>query len=369
MVKISDIYRKEGGLPEEEPKGEPGAAPDQKIPIREIHKDSVSAPKPVESISVKDASGAALRKMQTLSKEETEKLYQDSLLLIKSILEKGLKQEPIEVKEIKEHIEKLVDQLSAGNSELINLTNNSTPLNYLYAHSVNVCMLSVILGIGIGYNREQLIELGVASFLHDIGMVKVTDVSVKSSKLSDEDYDKIKNHPVFGVEMLEMVKDISQAAIYVAREHHERPDGKGYPKGLKGNQIEEYAKVVSTVDTFEALTHDRAYRVKLHPYEAVREILKNKEHFDFKLLKALIEQIGIFPVGSWVVLSTNEIAVVVDVNKDSPLKPVVKVIFDSQERKLSEEKIINFTQYPTLYIKKPISEPKQLTKETAIKPS
>lgn len=363
MVKISDIFKQGNVSPEKEPKGKPAQAPEQKIPIREIQKEGSAPAKPPESISIKEVGAGSLKRQELLSNEETEKLYQDSISLIKSILDKGLKKEAFETQEIKNCIEKIVDQIYAGNTVLINLTNNSTPENYLFAHSINVAILSLVLGLGLGYNKEQLIELGVASFLHDIGMVKVTEITQKTGKITEEEYNKIKGHPVYGVDILSMVKDISQAAIYVAQEHHEWPNGKGYPKGLKGSQIEEYARIVSTVDTYEALTHPRPYREKLHPYEAVRDILKNKEHFDFKFLKVLIERIGIFPIGSWVMLSTNEIGQVIDVNKDSPLKPTVKIMFDAQENRIYEEKIINLIQYPTLYIKKPIDELKLPSKK------
>ncbi|MDP2939678.1 MAG: HD-GYP domain-containing protein [Candidatus Omnitrophota bacterium] len=361
---MSDFFKKE--TPQETPKEEKSPPEvekeDQslkpttsKIPIKEIQKEAFPITEATQPISIKDASDIMLSKIKVSSLEETEKLYQDSLALIKAILEQGLKNEPIEVKEIKEHIDKLVNQLSLGNVDLINLTNNSTPENYLYAHSVNVSILSIMLGIGLVYTKEQLSELGVASFLHDIGMVKVTDVSSKVGKLTDEEYNKIKQHPIYGMDMLEMVKDISQAAIYVAQEHHERTNGRGYPKGLKGNDIDEYAKIVATVDNYEALTHPRSYRERLHPYEAIRDILKNKEHFDFKFLKVLIEKIGIFPLGSWVQLSTNEMGIVTKVNKDSPLKPIVRIVLDPQERKLAEERIIDLSTNPTIYVKKPVN--------------
>ncbi len=369
MVRMADFFKRQA--PEESPaeakKGSkqdyvpPNALP-SKIPIKEIQKENPLQVKPVESISLKDASDAMLKKIKVESTEGTDKLYQDSLALIKVILEEGSKNEPIEIQRIKEQIDKLVDQLTLGNSELLNLTINFTSENYLYGHSVNVCILSITIGIGLGYSRAQLVELGVASFLHDIGMVKVTDISKKPGKLTQEEYDQVKHHPVFGMDMLEMVKDISKAAIYVAQEHHEWANGQGYPQGLKGEQIDEYARIVATVDTYEALTHPRTYREKMQPYEAIRDILKNKEHFDFKFLKVLIEKIGIFPVGSWVQLSTNEIGVVVDIHKDSPLKPTVKVILDSHERRLSEERIIDLTQYPAIYIKKPVDSVELLVK-------
>jgi len=310
----------------------------------------------VASSSSKEPSQIMKDGLKIVNKEETQRFYWQLVDLIKKILLKGQNNEPIEGKKIKEVIEKLVDQLTLGNSELIALIKNSTPDNYLYSHSVNVCILSVVLGLGLNYERKGLVELGAAAILHDIGMVRVCDISDKPSKLTDEEYKKIKEHPIFGVEMLGLSKDIGQAAIYVAREHHEWINGSGYPKGLKGEQINEYAKIVSTVDVYEALTHPRAHREGLLPTDAIRDILRNQVHFDPHFLKVLIEEVSIYPIGSWVELTSGEIAKVLKINKAYPLRPVVDIALDPEGQKVAEPKTVDLTKIPNLNIKKPIRE-------------
>jgi len=272
------------------------------------------------------------------------------------MLEWGGKGEPIEGKKIKEVVDRIIDQLSLGNYELINLTNASSLENYLLSHSVNVCIVSIMLGLGLNYTKLKLSDLGVAAFLHDIGMLKFEDLSKRPTKLTEEEYQQVKHHPLYGAELLRNAKDISATAIYVAQEHHESADGKGYPKGLAGEKINEFARIVAIADAYEALTHPRAQRERLLPYDALKEMLKRKEHYDQKFLKVLIEQLGVYPIGSWVQLSTNEIGQVIRVNKNSPLRPIVNVTADPQGRKSAEEKILDLVKYPTLFVKRPIDE-------------
>jgi HD-GYP domain-containing protein (c-di-GMP phosphodiesterase class II) len=133
-------------------------------------------------------------------------------------------------------------------------------------------------------------------------------------------------------------------------------NGTGYPQGLHGRKINEYAKILAVVDTYEALTHPRPHRDALLPFDAMREILKDKARFDPHYLKVLIEQISIYPVGSWVELNSGEVGKVVKINKSNPLRPILDIIFDAQFQKIKEPKSIDLTKTPNLYIKKTLSE-------------
>ncbi|MBL7196644.1 MAG: HD-GYP domain-containing protein [Candidatus Omnitrophica bacterium] len=358
MVKISDIFRREDREPEEKPKGKPQEAPGLKIPKQELGqslKGETGLGLHEEKMS-KVASEVMKEKLKIEDKQKTEELYNQTIESVKEILLEGQNNKPIEVKKIKEIVGRLVDQLALGNSELVGLVRNSTSENYLYAHSTNACILSIVLGLGLNYDKKRLLDLGLAATLYDIGMIKVYDISQKPAKLTNEEYDKVKKHAIFGAEILGLLKDISRTAIYVAQEHHEWVDGKGYPKALKGEQINEYTKIISTVDIYEALTHPRAYRDKLIPFDAIRTIIRDKEHFDSHILKVLIEQIGIYPIGGWVELSSGEVGKVIRINKTNPVKPIIDIILDSQGQKLTEPKSTDLTETPNLYIKKPLED-------------
>jgi len=375
MVRIADFFKKENepkkeedSPPEKAPepiKASPPSAEQEKgirFPSYQEIKEEIIPPdkKPANSSTIEPAQ-IMKGGVKVESRVVTETLYHEAVNLAQDILEKGSKGEPIEGRKIKEAVDKIVDQLALGNYELINLTNLASPENYLLSHSVNVSILAIMLGLGLNYTRLKLSDLGMAAFLHDIGMLKFEKIANRPSKLTDEEYAQIKHHPQFGAELLRNAKDIPQTAIFVAQEHHEGADGKGYPKGLQGEKITEFARIVAIVDSYEALTHPRAQRDSLLPYDALKEMLKRKEHYDQKFLKVLIDRIGIYPIGSWVQLSTNEIGQVININKNSPLRPVVNIAYDPQGKRSPEEKVLDLLKYPTLFVKRPVDE-KELAK-------
>lgn len=360
MVRISDILKRGRGEEEEPRKKKPeGAIKKEEAPPRppeeappEAVKGEVKKEAPAAQVEI----ARMMMEKTRVGRPEPEEIYQDLVALIKDVLDKGARDEPIEGKEIVAKIDRLVDQIGLAGDELMGLVVKSTPNNYLCGHSVNVCLLSIGIGLGLGYNKSRLNELGVSSLLHDVGMIKVLDIAKEPRRLTREEYEAIKKHPLYGVEILEKAKDLSKVAIYVAHEQHERMTGAGYPRGLKNDEINEYARIVGLVDAYEAMTHPRPYRKKFLPYEALKEILKDKALFDPRFMRVLIEQIGIYPVGSWAELNTDEIGKVVRLNKGFPLRPSVNVIFGPDGRKLDEVKSIDLTKHPTLYIKKPLDD-------------
>ncbi len=380
MVRISDILRR--GRVEEEPRkkrlDEEAKVKEKKVPLRlpkkvekkkvplKARKKGVKKRAPTELVAEEGREGKGkppaaqveiarmMMEKTRIGRPEPEEIYQELIALIKDVLAKGARNKPIEGKEIVAKISRLVDQIALAGDELMGLIGRSTPDNYLYGHSVNVCILSIGVGLGLGYNKSRLNELGVSSLLHDVGMIKVIDIAQQPRGLSKKEYEAIKEHPIYGVEILEKARDLTKVAIYVVHEQHERMTGAGYPRGLKDDEINEYARIVGLVDAYEAMTHPRPYRKKFLPYETAKEILKDKALFDPQVLKALIEQIGIYPVGSWVKLNTDEIGRVVRLTKAFPLRPTVNVIFGPDGRKLAEVKSVDLTRHLTLYIKKPL---------------
>ncbi len=241
-------------------------------------------------------------------------------------------------------IEKALDFFSSGSRELLQLSlaDYRNKEDSLYCHAVNVMIISLELGTGLGYNRQQLLELGVASLLHDIGSIKYLELINKEGNLSDEELRKVKEHPFSGLEILnKMGGEFMAGTVQVISQEHERLDGSGYPKGLRDDQINEYAQIVGLVDVYEAMTHLRPYRVKFSPPKAMNAILSKKNGFSTKILKIFLEKIGIFPVGSMVRLNTKEIGVVYKENQGLPLRPKVEVRLDENGNKLVSPKQID----------------------------
>lgn len=371
MVKLSDFFRKEDESESKKeskkdvPEGDaqkpifPFKSSQEKssipIPKQELKKELPSEAEPVEKKAVRTAD-LLKDSICALGVDKTGVLYIECLKLSEEILRKVQAGQEISIAEIKEKTDKLVEQVVLGNCDLAALLNTHTEENYLYAHFLNVCILSVLVGQGLGYDRLKLQELAIAAFLHDIGMIKFMDLSQKPVKFTEDEHEEIEEHVVAGTEILGSSKVTSEAIITVVAQHHECVNGKGYPKGLKGEEINEYAKIVATVDYYEALIHPRSHREKLGPYEALRVLIENKERFDYRVLKVLIKQMGVYPIGSFVQLSSGEIGIVAKTNTQSALRPIVRIFFDSEGKKIEQEKIIDLLKAPTVFIKKPIHE-------------
>jgi putative nucleotidyltransferase with HDIG domain len=161
---------------------------------------------------------------------------------------------------------------------------------YTYTHSVNVCAYCVALGQTLGYDEETLNNFGLGALLHDLGKSAI-DPSIinKPGRLTSEEFELIKTHPVRGVEIVESLQGIPPASIEVVRQHHEKLDGSGYPDGRKGNDIHPWAKVALLVDVFDALTTNRPYRDAMNTFNAF-ELIKNEfqGQYEPKLFRSLV---------------------------------------------------------------------------------
>lgn len=349
MVRFSDIFKKKMQTPSSG-EAKPTSLAPQAIPQKESVQE-VTEQKP-EAMQI----ARAMKEIQP-DIERSKSIYSKGIQLAKEILDNARDKKPIELLKIKDLVASIVDFLVLQDKTLLGLFYESTPENYLYSHMVNVLLMSVEVGLGLGYNKSKLNELGLAAFLHDIGMIKVEKIALQPRVLSDEEYKQIKEHPVYGVEILSKIKDISEAVIYAVSEDHERMNGRGYPQGIKDGQISEYARIIGAVDVYEALTHHRTYRRKYSPHEAVKEILTaDSSLFDPEILRVLISQVGIYPIGSWIELNTNEIGKVIATNDEFPLRPVISLIFDGRGRRFEEPHVVDLIKQFNLFVKKPLTD-------------
>ncbi len=234
---------------------------------------------------------------------------------------------------------------------------NGIPDN-LAAHSANVCIYSLMLGRGANYSHGQLIELGITALLHDIGMVFVPkEIVNKRGKLTTSEFKQIRKHPNYSYKILQTLgKEYLWIAKVVSQEQ-ERENGQGYPNGLKGDEIHDYAKIIGIVDVYEALTHHRPQRRGHMPHDAVKLILGTQKNlFSDEVKRLLLTKLSCFPLGSYVKLNSKAICKVIEVYEDSPLRPTVEILFDSQKRKLPNKKIIRLTEAPLLHITSTVYE-------------
>jgi len=264
----------------------------------------------------------------------------------------------INTRHVKKVVDAILDDLMSNREVLINLSDIRTYDDYTFSHSCNVCVLSLLTAITLGYSEPKLKELGIGALLHDIGKVQVSkELLNKRGELSPDEYAEIQKHAAYGFEILRAYDDIPLLSAHIAFQHHECWDGKGYPRGLNREQIHEYARIVAVADVYDALLADRPYRDAYSINQALA-ILNHMSgiHFEPRILAALVSNVAVYPIGSVVMFNTGEIGVVMDVNRNNPTRPVVRVVFDRRLSRLKIPHEVDLSNLTTVYISRVLTE-------------
>lgn len=221
----------------------------------------------------------------------------------------------------------IVDEIRCSNSLLVETINLSSYDNYTYIHSINVDILSVITGIALGFTDIQLRNLSQAALLHDLGKTCISkDIINKPDALTAEEYEEIKNHPRYGYELLKDNDSIPSVVRNAVFSHHENEDGTGYPRGLSSDKIHIFAKIIHIADVYDALTAKRIYKEPLNPADAIEFLMAHAgTMFDKNILEAFIKHIAPYPVGTSVILSTGQKALVIKNSETFLTRPIVKL--------------------------------------------
>lgn len=262
----------------------------------------------------------------------TQIVYKETRAVVDDIHERAKNNEPIDAEQPKALIQELVTSVIRNpdaSSWLSNLKNQDT---YTADHSMNVCMISLVFGRHLGLKEEPLNELGLGALLHDIGKIRTpSEVLNKPGKLTDKEMNVMRYHTIMGRDLLMKSPGISDTVIDIAYSHHERMTGGGYPRGIFGDRISLFAKMVAIVDVYDAITSDRVYHKGMSSADALHNIYKWRgKHFDPYLAEQFIQCIGTFPVGSIVELSSGEIGIVVGFEQKRRLLPQVMMVRDAE---------------------------------------
>jgi HD-GYP domain-containing protein (c-di-GMP phosphodiesterase class II) len=222
----------------------------------------------------------------------------------------------------------IVEELLAHKNVLVNIVDIKSLDNYTYQHSVNVAVLSLVLGLQLQLNKFELYSLCLGAMIHDIGKVFVPkEIIQKYDKLTDKEYHIAMEHALKGYEYLKGSSDITAPARIIALQHHERVNGMGYPEGRKGADINKLAKVVGIADVYDALTSDRPQRRALSPNEALEYIMAGGGTlFDYDMVLAFSKAVVPYPEGTLVRLTNGNVAVVEENHPNFPLRPKLKII-------------------------------------------
>jgi len=303
----------------------------------------------IEFVEVKDR--------KTVSSTEKEITRNEITRVVREIFKDITLTSPLEQGTVKRSINEMLRQVLKDRCVMLHLTEVRGSDSYIFTHSVNVCMLSLIVGLFLKLRGDQLKDLGLAALLHDVGRNRVPKtILYKPSALTVEEFEQVKRHSIYGYDMLKSYRQLPEAVILTALQHHERLDGSGYPNGLKGDEIELFARIVAVADVFDALLADRPFRKAFFPHQAVDIIVNSSGLFDAEILRVFVENVAIYPLGSVVSLNNGEIGVVVDMNKGRQTRPVIRIMYDRDAQKVHFIKEIDLSKCLDLFITKILKE-------------
>ncbi len=246
----------------------------------------------------------------------------------------------IPVKNVETTAEQIVESVLRNADALVSLAQIKGYDEYTYVHSVNVGILVTSLAYSMGYKKDELIQAGIGGLLHDIGKMGIPEsILNKKGKYTFGEFSVMKRHPEIGINMLKGYKSISDLSRTVVIQHHERYNGSGYPRQLTGDMIAEVGLIAAVADVYDAMTTDRIYRAAWTPHKALAMIFQGCDmDYSRRIVELFTKHLGIYPVGSFVKLSSGEMGIVVRVEKGEILAPDVLILYSAEGNKLQEPK-------------------------------
>lgn len=268
------------------------------------------------------------------------KTYFNAVSFTQGIMNKMKTGEKVNIKKAKRVVESMVDQILEEEQMLLGMTAIKDYDEYTYHHSVNVSILSVALGQRLGLNRRMLTELGMVALFHDLGKMEIpNEVLNKPTNFTDDEWKIIRKHPVWGLKAVLKLKkfdDLTIKSAIVAFEHHMNFDLTGYPKVRKPMELELYSRIVSLSDQYDAMTSARVYsRTPMSPDKALSIMMERAgTQLDPLLFKFFTNMVGIYPIGTLVMLDTKELGLVCESNQIFPARPRVMIIVDNKGNRI-----------------------------------
>ncbi|MBT3275739.1 MAG: HD-GYP domain-containing protein [Spirochaetales bacterium] len=312
-----------------------------------------------EASALRKAADTVQTAMAGRGDSDKQQLYKTSVIQVDRIFDEIRINKEVEKKEIDRIVDKLIKATMESPDEMIAFVlrnERSEPSFGLSA--VNTVILSILVGSTLKMDQVRTKTLASAALLHDIGMVKVPDEIIKkNANLSIDEIKKMRTHTLYSYKIIAKEMGFSEEVGLIALQHHERWDGKGYPRQLSGKNIAVEARIVSVVDAFEAMVKEKPYRNSMIAYSAMRQLLNdNSRRFDSEILKIFIKSVGIYPLGSFVILNNGIIGRVIKVNENAPLRPAVRLLVDKTGKKFEndEGKILDLINEKEIFIAKAI---------------
>ncbi len=263
----------------------------------------------------------------------------------KQMLQNAMQQfsitDKLETKGLEDCVGSVISEILRTPDVQVSLNDIASNDEYTYTHSVSTMVYALMIARKLNYSEQKMTILGMGTLLHDIGKMLIDkEVMFKEGELTKQEYQYVKMHALYGYQAMRRITAVPEQVRQIAYMHHERLDGSGYPQGLTGSDLNEYVRIVSIADVYDALTTDRCYRKKWPANKAMDFLLERSEkEFDPELVGVFTQQLAVYPNGSLVRLSNQYLGIVAGQNRSMPLRPVVRVIQDPEGREIAPYEI------------------------------
>ncbi|MBD1391256.1 HD-GYP domain-containing protein [Neiella sp. HB171785] len=256
-------------------------------------------------------------------------LYDDAKNIQRQMIENIKKGKSVNLKEVESLSSSIIDSVFNDQNALMMMCQMKNKREYLYQHSLNSAIMMSVFARYLEFDQDIIEKLAVGALLHDVGKTHIDEAVLdKTGQYSPEEFEQMKQHVGYSVEIASSMPGIATESLDVIRLHHERLDGSGYPQALEGDEINIYGRMIALIDSYNAMTSDRPHKDAVSPLTAFKIMTNGTPNaYDNDLMKQLIRCVGVFPVGSLVKLKSNKLAMVIENNFDQPLKPKVTAFY------------------------------------------
>ncbi len=264
--------------------------------------------------------------------KQAQALYGSAKDLQSKILSNALTDKAVNAKEVRETTDAMVDSIFRNQDALACLSRLRSKSDYLMEHSLNCSILMAMFAKHLNFDRDVIEQLTLGAFLHDLGKVFIpSEILDKPGPLTPKEQSIVKTHVALGAKILEDTPHISHITMTCIKEHHERLDGSGYPKGLDDEDIGKYGRMMAIVDSYDAMTSDKCYKAAIHPTAAFKTLIQETNSaYDEALVEKFIQCLGVYPVGTLVQLNSGKIGLISELNREKPTSPMVKVFYNAR---------------------------------------